>query len=173
MVFDKFCEHEFASEGHGEDRETIVVSNFPYDEIFRRLDGEPEEGKSTAAISGEALIALLSWIVGDRPSEVDSPFGIAARAIALLWMLRPDLVPGFRTISDVATHTAMSKQALSKSLAEFKREARWTHAKHFKLAPPGCYQESGKRGWKTRLANLQKRKESAAAQALSGAAIAK
>jgi len=169
MAFDVYCEHEFADVGFGDDRKTVPITGFPYEELFARLDGEHEEEKSTAAVSGEALIALLSFIVGDRPGEIDSPFGIAARAIGLLWMLRPDLTPGFKTISDIAHHTAMTKQSLSKALAGFKKEARWTHAKHFKLAPPDCYQESGRRGWKTRLANLQKRKESAAAQALTEA----
>jgi hypothetical protein len=170
---DQYCEREYTtqfSESTGKPKpETTAVTGFDWNELFRRLDGEEEEEKSTAAVSGEALITILSWVVGDRPTEKDSPFGISGRGIALLWLLRPSLVPGFKGLSDIAAHCAVTKQCLSKALAEFKQEAKWKHAKHFKLAPPDCYQESGRQGWKTRLANLQKRKESAAAPALSEA----
>jgi hypothetical protein len=170
MVLDQFCEHEHAYIGNGSG-EVHPITGFDYDELFRRCDGEPEE-ETSAAQYAEALIGILTFVVGDKPIDPDSPFGIASRAIGLLWMLRPDLTPGFKGLTDIATHCAVTKQAISKSLAELKCSANWTHARHFKGSDStGNYRAGAKRGWKRRLERLRNREESEPAQALSEADV--
>ena len=159
MTFDKYCEHEFAVVGRGTDSETVPITGFDYDELFRRLDGQSEKTESEGSVDyGEALIAILAWLVGDHPIDPDSPFGISSRVLGLAWMLRPDLVPGFKGFTDIGRHCGVTKQAISKSISEFERSTNWIHCRHFKgEGSTENYRAGAKQGWKTRLRNIQKR----------------
>jgi hypothetical protein len=171
-AFDRFCEHEYGCEDH----RTVQVTGFNWKQLDERIGETAEEDREEAVeVSqySEALIAILSFLVGDVPSHEDSPFGISSRVLGLAFLINPGLVAGFKGLSDIARHCGVTRQALSKILLEFKDSADWKHARHFKSDDAReAYRVSATTGWRTRLANLQKRKEPAAAQASSESAIA-
>jgi hypothetical protein len=171
-VFDRFCEHEYGCEDH----RAVPVTGFNWQELDERIGETSEEDREEAVeVSqySEALIAVLAFLVGDVPAHEDSPFGISSRVLGLAYMLNPGLVAGFKGLSDIARHCGVSRQALSKILLEFKDSADWKHARHFKSDDAReAYRVSATTGWRTRLANLQKRKETATVADLSEAAIA-
>ncbi len=154
MPFDVQGEYAWTKEGGvGRDHKE-PVTHFDFEELDRLLGTSEEE--DTVAPYGEALIALLAFIVGDTPGDPDSPFGISSRALGVAYMLRPDIA-GFDSLSAIARHCAVTKQALSKALLHLRDSAGWVHCRHVKQETTrATYREAAHEGWKTRMANLKR-----------------
>jgi hypothetical protein len=114
------------------------------------LEAEPP---SEASKYADALLAILAFIVGDRPNAKDSPFAIASRALGLAFMLRPDLTGDLDSIAAIAKHCAVTRQSLSSGLMRLRDVCGWAHCRHYKREEArAVFGEAAKRGWKTRIA---------------------
>ncbi len=153
-AFDPFCNDEYGFTNGGNDHHNGPITQFPYDE----LDREPDEPESEASKYAEGLIEILSFIIGDHPGAEDSPFGISARALALAFMLRGTDLTGDKldSLTAIAKHCGVTKQALSHAVLGLRDAAGWLHCRHHKSEESrSTFRASAKEAWKTRIANLK------------------
>lgn len=115
-----------------------AICQFPYDEVFRDLDGEEPEDSVTFADMGSALALILQWVCGTRDSHRPRDINlIAARSLTLLLWLAPDQCE-YESLADIARFAGCTRAALSAALVCLKSQS-------------GCLASMGK-GWETRRA---------------------
>jgi hypothetical protein len=168
QITDELCEHtEYAFADSEDYSDTFQhhlepITNPDFDEISRNL-GEPVDDEPTMPeLAGEALISMLSWIVGSHPNSEASYPHVAARAMALCLLLRPELVDGIETMQDIACLCGCSRAALSKSILELRDVTGFSHCRHIKSeSSRETYAKSAKAGWKTRIARIREKQAKA------------
>jgi hypothetical protein len=101
------------------------VGHFDYDEIDRRLGFEPDEPDSTVTMSDAAAAwsLLLSFICG-RADTAHSRLSLTssgARAQLILYWL-DSANSRYDSIDAIASEANMTRQALSKALADLRQE---------------------------------------------------
>lgn len=129
--------------------------DFPFDEVADRIDGREAEEDDAFARLGDGLIAILAFIISDCPNHPDSAFTISARALALAYQLRPELVAPFKSLQDIATHCAVSRQSLSDALLLLLDTTGATLRRGKRESSRETYKESARAGWRKRIARLQ------------------
>ena len=102
-----------------------AATDFPMEDVVRRLDGEtenlPEENAETSMPDAKtAMQKLLGWIVEIRSKDNRGLSPIATRALASVWVVKPELV-GDCAGRMVAKAYGISYQKFSIHAAEFSR----------------------------------------------------
>lgn len=100
------------------------ATDFPMDEVLRRLDGdaEPEPLEdSTQPDAAQVMRMLLEWIVDVRANDSRGLSPIATRTLACVWVIRPDI---FGNVAGrmVARAYGISYQKFSEHAADFSRQ---------------------------------------------------
>jgi len=101
-----------------------AVTDFPFEEVYRRLDGEPSEPlpDSTQPNTAEMLSLLMEWLKSDCKAREDERAVnyIGKRAIAAIWVVKPEL---FGNVAGhmVAKSFGISSFKFSKAASEFGR----------------------------------------------------
>jgi hypothetical protein len=98
------------------------VSDFPYDEVSRRLDGKPNHRSDTAPDTAAVLGMLLDWIKDNGEMRKDERVVnyIGRRAIAAIWSINPALFGGIAA-HRVAEGYGFSAINFSRQCADFSR----------------------------------------------------
>jgi len=101
------------------------ASEFPFDEVIRRLDGEPEllppDTSMTRAEVAAMLREVLGWIVCARCQDHRSVGVAGSRALAAAWVINPALFGEVEPSHKVAEKRGLHRDKFSKKAAEFSR----------------------------------------------------
>jgi hypothetical protein len=100
------------------------ATDFDFEAIYRRLDGEAAPGEEvpdlTALDPVKAIRVLMTWTCGMRAQDARALQAIATRCIALAWVSNPAMF-GNRPGRDVAEHYKVPYTKFSQHAAEFSR----------------------------------------------------
>jgi hypothetical protein len=117
MVLDSDCSH---GTGFREDYANPAADplahtheDFPFEEVFADLDGDRTPDGERAA---EAMRQLMAWLVAGRTTQAH----ITARALAMVWIVRPDAVDG-KSLNQVAKSVGLSPDVMHRASADFSR----------------------------------------------------
>ncbi len=91
--------------------------DFPFEEVFADLDGERTPDGERAA---EAMRQLMAWVVAGQSPRTTLIVHIAARALAMAWIVRPDAVDG-KSLNQVAKSAGISPDVMHRASADFSR----------------------------------------------------
>lgn len=100
------------------------TTDFPMDEVLRRLDGEaePETAEdSTQADAAQVMQMLLEWIGTCKARDPRAINYIGKRAIAALWVIKPEMF-GDAPAQMVAKSFGISSLKFYHVTAEFSRK---------------------------------------------------
>ena len=93
---------------------------FPWEEVFERLDaGKGTEGRDREELA-EALKAVIAWMVSTPVTSPRSLKVVGQRAIALAWVLDPKLMQG-RSLSRIAKGLGISPDTLQRLSGQVSR----------------------------------------------------
>lgn len=112
---------EFHEDYHNPDADPSghAVEEFPYEEVFARLDGVPSPDSERGM--ADVVKGLLGWTVDVRFRHRSSHRIIAARAVAALWVSNPGAFGG-RSLRSIASATGLSFDHLTRASAAFSRQ---------------------------------------------------
>lgn len=120
-----------------------AVSDFPFDEIYRRLDGEPElcqlDTSMTRAQVAKLLSDVLGWIVCARCQDSRSVKLAGSRALAAAWVINPALIGEVEPSHTVAEKRGLHRDKFSNKAAEFSRR--------FKIQNPYQIHDAKNKRW--------------------------
>jgi hypothetical protein len=96
--------------------------DFPYEEVIRRLDKEPEPVNRRAELATE-LRRLIVWALGDAANRRGKVHlrGVARRTIALAWLMSPSNFELSPSLRDLAKRFDFSAAHLSQAAADCTR----------------------------------------------------
>jgi hypothetical protein len=96
------------------------ATDFPMEEIMRRMDGERDEQTSERFDSAAAIRELMEWVVCIKANDNRGLSPIATRTLACVWVMNPELVGGCAGHM-VAKAYGISYQKFSRHAADFSR----------------------------------------------------
>lgn len=100
------------------------LTEFDFDEVCRRLDGEGAPDSSPVALV--AFCRLLDALMPPRPTfGVREVRAIGLRMVALGWVLNPANIPGTPSLAELARRCRTTKNHMTSLTAEMSRLARW------------------------------------------------
>lgn len=112
---------EFHEDYHNPDADPSghAVEEFPYEEVFARLDGVPSPDSERGM--ADVVKGLLGWTVDVHFQHRSSHRIIAARAVAALWVANPGAFGG-QSLRSIASATGLSFDHLTRASAAFSRQ---------------------------------------------------
>ena len=116
-------------------------TDFPWSEIFARLDGDDAEQADRNYVDlSFALTEILTWITQAKSGALNPPIVAQRRAVSILWLIRPDLFDGSPSLTALAKKLSIHKVALSVQSATARRRFRIrnrasAHASNFQDRP--------------------------------------
>jgi hypothetical protein len=101
------------------------TTEFAWDEVCRRLDGEPTGDASEKALL--AFCRLFHHLQPRRAGRLNRADvrTVGLRLIALIWVLNPANLPGSPTLAQLAHDCGVSRVWLCRLTAQMSRLARW------------------------------------------------
>lgn len=97
---------------HDRDRLDAVSQDFPWAEIFERLDS----GEGLAASGpdqSEAILRLMNLLLSDAQGTRINPKTVGLRLLAIGWVMNPANYPGSPSLRELARRCGVSAAALA------------------------------------------------------------
>jgi hypothetical protein len=98
-------------------------AEFDYEEVYRRLDGEPQPAACPKALLAFGL--LFQRLMPPGKFERRCVAGVGLRMIALAWVLNPAYLPGSPSLTQLARRCGVTKNYMASLTGEMSRLAKW------------------------------------------------
>ena len=97
--------------------------DFDWQGLERMLgeDAPLPAGQPDFTLLAETLTRLFAYLLEGRAASRHMDRTIGRRAIAMIWVLRPDLIEGTPSLARIARKIGKTRAALSKQASEFSR----------------------------------------------------